>query len=420
MPPRRLLPAGLVHLLIAALSPWPMAAVAGEFPTFEVQGLADFRVLHPSTGKSWLDGGLGKFRYAGGGDSALFRVNEVVLTARARLDWDWSASVTAKYADRQANPVDITEAVLAYRPAETGALRFAVRGGLFFPPVSLENAGTGWSSPYTLNSSAINSWVGEELRVLGSEAQLSYRFESGDRIGLFGAGFAMNDTAGALLAWRGWSLHDYEATLNDRLPIPNLSSIPAAFPLQAARTRPFVEVDGRPGYYLGATLERPGLGKLRVLYYDNRGNPSALHDGQYAWHTRFVSAGLQADLPAEVQLIAQGMTGATQMGDRRGGRFAVDSGFWAWSLLVTRLFGGHRLSVRHDQFGSNDRDYFPADPNGEWGAAWTVNYNYTVAEAHQFNLEFSHIDSRRPARALLSEPALQDENLWLVAYRFFF
>jgi hypothetical protein len=406
------------HLAVAP--PLPAAeADAGEFPEFEVRGLADFRFLHPSAGLSWLDRNLGKFRFLGEGDSNLFRVNEGAITVKSRLNWDWSAAVTAKYAAWQKVAVDITESFLLFRPAES-PLRFGGRLGMFFPPVSMENEGTAWSSPYTLNSSAINTWIGEELRVFGGEAQASYRFDGGDRLGLFAAGYGNNDTAGVLLAWRGFSLHDYEAVLNDRLPLPAGVGIQKIFPLQSPNTEPFVEVDGTPGFYVGATLERPALGKLRAVYYDNRGRTTAIENGQYAWHTRFGSVGLRLELPWDSLLIGQGLVGGTRMGAPTGGVFPVDVDFWACSLLLTKAFDAHRLSVRHDRFGTSDDDLFPEDLNRETGHAWTVNYNYVFERSHQLNLEVSVIDSDRAARALLGEDPRQDQTLWQVAYRFFF
>ena len=50
----------------------------------------------------------------------------------------------------------------------------SVKAGAFFPAISLENDDLGWTSPYTLTPSAINSWIGEELRTIGSEGILRY------------------------------------------------------------------------------------------------------------------------------------------------------------------------------------------------------------------------------------------------------
>ncbi|WP_157199703.1 hypothetical protein [Methylomonas koyamae] len=218
----------------------------GQFPEFTWHGLLDLRYQHSDAAPGELEHGLGKLR--AGGDRDRWRVNEAAATLQVRLDWDWMVNATVKYADRQSAPLDLTEAYLAYRPVGAAGWRLAGRLGMFFPPISLENTGTAWSSPYTLSSSTINAWVGEELRAFGGELRLDYQTEAGDKFGVFGAGLANNDTAGLTLAWRGWSLHDFESTLTGRLRLPNGIAIPALFPKQANASQAFVEVDGRPGF----------------------------------------------------------------------------------------------------------------------------------------------------------------------------
>lgn len=389
-----------------------------NFPELDWHGLLDLRYQHSDAASGQLEQGLGKFR--SGGDTDRLRLNEAAIRVSARLNWDWSAFLTVKYADRQENALDISEGFFAFRPAEIGVWRLSARLGMFFPPIALENNGTAWSSPYTLNSSAINSWVGEELRSFGAEAKLDFRLDSGDQVGLFAAGLAHNDTTGVLLAWRGWSLSDYEATLHDRLRLPEGIGIAQNFPKQASYTRPFVEIDGRPGYYAGFTVEREQRYSMRALYYDNLADPAAIREGQYAWHTRFWSLGLKAELPWQLTLIGQGMQGRTQMGDSIAGLRAVDSEFWAASLLLSKALGPHRFSVRHDRFGSDENDYLPQDDNREHGHAWTANYNLTLAKRHQINVEVSHVISDRPARALLMQSNKQEETVWQIAYRIFF
>jgi hypothetical protein len=412
---RLLINTALLGMLSGAVT---AAENTSEFPNFALHGVLDLRyqVMNAQSGE--LQHGLGKFRSGAEGDR--LRVNESAIVLQMRLGWDWSGTFTLKYADKQYNPLDLTEAFLSYRPVSTSGWRIGGRMGMFFPPISLENTGTAWSSPYTLNSSAINSWVGEELRSFGGEAQLSYQLDSGDRLGLFAAGLANNDATGVLLAWRGWSLQDYESTLRDRLRLPDNIGTRSLFPRQAAFTQPFVEVDGRPGYYVGLNAEQANRYTFRALYYDNSADPSAINNGQYAWHTRFFSLGLKAELPWELTLISQGISGRTSMGDIKDGKRAVDVGFWSASLLFSKSFGNHRLSFRHDRFGTDENDYLPQDRNAETGYAWTANYNLTLAQRHQLNFEVSHINSNRPARASLGRSSDQEETLWQIAYRLFF
>ncbi len=389
-----------------------------SFPELDWHGLLDLRFMSGNAQNGELQNGLGKFRY--GTDSETIRINEAAASLKASLNWDWSGFLTIKYANRQQQALDVSEGFFAYRPVPLGAWNFNARLGMFFPPISLENSGTAWSSPYTLNSSVINAWVGQELRSFGAETRLAYRLANGGHIGLFAAGIANNDTAGLLLAWRGWSLSDYEATLHDRLRLPVGVGITRHFPKQAAYTRPFVEIDGNAGYYAGLTADLHGKFTLRALYYDNLAEPTGLREGQYAWHTRFWSLSVKTELPGQITLISQGLQGSTEMGETRNGFRAVDAGFWAASLLLSKSLGPHRLSLRHEYFGSGQNDFMPQEDNREHGYALTANYNVTLARRHQFNLEFSRIVSNRPSRLNLGQPADQQELLWQFAYRVFF
>lgn len=64
--------------------------------------------------------------------------------------------------------IDIIAGYVFYRPALTTILHLDLRGGVFFPPVSLENPGPAWTTVYTITQSALNSWIGEEVRPTGA------------------------------------------------------------------------------------------------------------------------------------------------------------------------------------------------------------------------------------------------------------
>lgn len=411
-------PSFLSAILFTLCSSLKLSVADSTFPEFTLHGLVDLRYQHTAAQPSWTDNGLGKFR--SGGENNRFLINEGAVTLQTRLGWDWTGTVTAKYSDGQKNPLDLTEAFLQYRPVSTTPWRLGGRLGMFFPPISLENTGTAWSSPYTLTSSVINTWVGEELRTFGGEAHLSYQFDNGDSLGAFAAGLAHNDTTGSLLAWRGWSLHDYEATLNDRLALPENIGIGTHFPQQALMTKPFVEVDGRPGYYAGFNAEHAETIKFRTLFYDNQSNPETIANGQYAWHTQFLSTGLKVELPWQLTLVSQGINGRTRMGEKSAGKRAVDARFWAASLLLSKTIGTHRFSLRHDHFGIDENDFLPQDSNRENGQGWTANYNLTLAQRHQMNFEVTYLDSNRAARTNLNQSSKQEETLWQISYRLFF
>src|SRR6185295_10665879 len=144
--------------------------------------------------------------------------------------------------------VDLVEAYFKYRPVSTTPLRWSFKAGAFFPPISLENDGIGWTTPWTLTPSAINSWVGEELRTIGGETTAEWRGQ-GYEIEATAALFGVNDPAGTLIAEHGWTFGDRPIGLFDRSRLPNATLRPGM--RAPIYTMPMQEIDGRVGWYTG-------------------------------------------------------------------------------------------------------------------------------------------------------------------------
>ena len=108
-----------------------------------------------------------------------------------------------------------------------------------------------WPSP-----SAIGSWIGEEVRSTGVEGTLVLAAGGFNELELQGGVFLCNDSIGALLAWRGFALHDRQGTYRDELPLQAVLSLtdPRFFAEQGRRTQPFHEIDDRPGLAGASTL----------------------------------------------------------------------------------------------------------------------------------------------------------------------
>jgi len=249
----------------------------------------------------------------------------------------------------------------------------------------MENVDPGWSSPYTLSSSAINSWIAEEIKTIGAELSVSRRPQSlGGRHTFVGQAAVLyaNDPAGALLAWKGWSVHDRQTRFGDKLPLPPLPQIQPGrlMERQDPFVAPFREIDGRAGYYLNGEWRIGQRFALRAMHYDNRGDPEAVEGGQYAWRTKFVHVGAQATLPLEIGLIGQWMRGSTVMGSLVDGAYLVDTEFDSLFVLLTRRFDKHRISARYDNFEVTQNDSTPEDNNPENGHTWTLAYRYNATE----------------------------------------
>ena len=362
---------------------------------------------------SWVDGGVGKLRYA---------ANDRPLTAGrwyaeydGRLNHTWSVHATADVVDDASSGFDISETYFEWRPVPHSPNRHHVKIGFFNGPWSLENTGPAWSTPLTLSASAVNTWLGEEVRPVGAEWSLERRVgsRSQQQVSVHAALFVRNDPAGSLLAWKGWSLHDRESRFSDELPLAPLPQLQPGtlFERQSPYVAPWREVDGRTGYYAGAEWRTGRRAKLTLVDYDNRAEPTALKDGQYAWHTRFAQLGTQVALPGGVGLLAQWMRGTTVMGPVLVDARAVDTEFAAAYLLLTRTFRHHRLTLRRDVFDVADRDGVPNDDNTDSGDAWTLAYRFERSARWSLGAEWLRVASWHPAWQYFNLPPQATEKL---------
>ena len=148
-----------------------MAACAGLacLPVYAVDlsGLVDLRAVHASSAASWTREGLGKLRYDQHNDG--LRLGQAMLRVDGELLDTVSAAAIVNAADDRSKMLDITEGWVRWNPLPGSAWKHTVRAGQFFPHLSLENDGLGWTPTRSISTSAINSWVGEELRTRGIE-----------------------------------------------------------------------------------------------------------------------------------------------------------------------------------------------------------------------------------------------------------
>lgn len=412
----------LAFLLIPFLTPC-FAQEDTEFPKFTLGGVFDFRFARTDDTLSWLDRGLGKTRYGAldGRKAELFRLSQVSLSGGVAFSDIFSARLQLNIdADpdraKQRSAVDVIEAFVSYRPVLSPSVRLRLRGGIFFPPVSLENTGPAWTSPYTITTSAINSWIGEEVRPTGGEMSLLLSRNAHEWV-FTGAAFGNNDPTGTLLAWRGWALHDRQTGFRDRLPLPPIPAIGEGglFPRQPDFVHPFTEVDGRLGYYASAGWTNRFF-ELRAMHYDNRGKESVFDGEQYAWNTRFDHAGIHLNLPANFEVIGQWMDGRTRMGTAD----QVDADFYSEFLLVSWSHEASRISVRYDRFRVEDRNFDIESDNNESGHVWTAAHIYKIAEKYRLEFELLRVESVRPARAGMLLPVHATETLLQAGFRVIF
>ena len=372
--------------------------------------------------ESWPSGGLGKLRFDD--SDGLTGSNRIALDYSGRLRPTLWGRVVADYVDDASPGLDITEAYLTWRPVPKRPIHHQLRFGAFYPPLSLENSGPAWSSPYTISFSAINTWLGEEIRPIGLEWTLRRRIggpTSASQFATFASLFYGNDPAATMLFWRGWSLHDRQTRLNDKFDIPPLPSFDQngnVTGLIPQTLEPIVEIDSRPGFYAGAEWTMNQRLKLQIAHYDNRAEPEAFRDGQWGWNTRFSTLGFQASLPAEFGLIIQAMTGKTGWlaGARQDGTIAgpgplvTDHFDSAFVLLTRRLGHQHRLTARWDEFEIT-RPGMNGPLDSDAGTGYTLAYRYDGMERFALSFEWLRIQSERALWSYLyASPYSADEQ----------
>jgi hypothetical protein len=370
----------------------------------------DTRLVASDGQTSFLDGGLGALRY--GADRSGVQLGRARFAVAQSIGSILDLQLDASYwGEHDKNPIDLTEAFFELRPYPHAGFRARVKAGAFYAPISLENTASGWESPYTLSSSAIDSWIAEELRTIGVETRIDWlgsQLGHDLDVGLVGAAFGWNEPAGTELASHGFAIDDQQTTLFGRVDRPG--------PLLGEGLDEFHEFDGRVGSYFG--LEAQYLDRLTVqaLHYDNHANPRAEDEAldEYSWATRFDSAGARARFEGSWTVIFQWLDGKTGVTPEQE---ELEWDFRARFLLVSKRFGKHTLSARYDLFSVEAEPTMPI--GNQNGHAATVAYRYEPNQHWRFTLEGVRVRSAESNRALLlGETPFATESVLQLSIRY--
>ena len=381
---------------------------------FHFDAYADFRLIVPSNQESWQHGLLGKLRYGAEDNKPDLRFTEAVGQAVALITPELMGLAVARIGPEQRTYVDFLEAYLRYRPVSTTAWRWSVKAGAFFPPVSLENTELGWTSPWTLTPSAINTWIGEEIRIIGTEGTLEWRSEA-RTIAFMASIYGWNDPAGILVADRGWALHDRVTGLINRPRLPDAIAYSQHLP-EPLYTYEVLEIDGRPGWYAAGSWDEAGLGKLNLIYYNNEANPKAIQK-QVAWRTDFWNVGASTQI-GNITFLAQAMTGETLIVPSK--KFFSDTRFESAYLLAGwNVSENWRVAARADVFSTHERRPFPTGNLSEHGNALTAAVNYLPYDWLRLTAEAIRVDSTRNQRTAEKLNPHAVENQLQLSARFY-
>jgi hypothetical protein len=361
----------------------------------DVNGYVSLRGIRATGTTSWLEQGWGRL------DAGLDRT-ETIGDINAGLDltpsryFDLHASGNIRH-DPHGDVGGIIEAYADARlPLGLDELR--LRAGQFFLPTSRENKDANWASPYTISFSALNSWIGQEVRPIGADLEYRHITAAGHALTAAATAFQGNDTMGTQLAWRGWSVGDrltaYDEVLP--LPLPRSNGRPHFFPAQRTDgTKPFgTDLDGRTGYAGRLRYSVPERGNMQYTYVDNRGDRE-LYRGEYAWATKFHLIGTEIGDPDKLVLAAEYMRGKTGMGSPLNDGW-VDADFYAAYVLVSGKRGRNRLSARYDSFDTEERDFSRAETNTESGRSWTAAWMYDLRDDLRLAAEVTWFHGDRP------------------------
>lgn len=388
--------ATLIVLSTLAASSAPFAFVRAQ--EFGANTVIDFGTVFPSEQRSVTDGGLGKLEYGYGGQTPL-AIGQALADLRAEPTDSLGAFATVRAAPDQHAPLDVLEAYTRYEPVANASWLWLIKGGAFFPPISLENEGIGWTSPWTITSSAINSWVGDELRTIGGENDVEWR-HSGGALGMTAAVYGDNSPAGALLADRGWVFDSRPIGLFGEPHEPDVLAHELGDPTPLFE-EPFKQIGGNPGWYAGASARQDGIGRLALLYYDNEADPR-LHAGtDFAWRTKFANLGAELDA-GDVVLLSQAMAGQTTIAPSAA--LSARTDFQSAYLLAGYYFGQFRIAGRIDVFATQ-QEYDPGGGvPGEHGYALTLAGTWAPKRWLHLTAELMRVDADRDERALEGLP----------------
>ena len=401
----------LALLLLAA----PAAA-----ETLQLRGFLTGRAGHATGPESWMEGGWGRLDFS-----------ETAATAIAEAGLDWNPSsyfgvhlhgvARAEPESIRGRRAGLIAGFLELRNA-SDENRIQLRAGQFFLPTSRENKGDLWSSPYTVSFSALNTWMGQEVRPVGIDLEWRHTTPAFNGLTIGGTLFQNNDTMGTLLAWRGWSVGNRLPVYDELAPLPPLWSLPIFIPDQNREgTTPFRnDLDGRIGWSARARLTHTDRAVLQVTHVDNRGDYE-LYGDEYSWKTKFTTVGLEIGSTQGTVLAAEWLRGFTGMGpflDFLAGR-PVLVGFETAYLLISHKRGRHRVSGRFDAFWLDDRDN-GAETSAEYGTSWTAAWMYDLTPRIRTAVELTQITGDSTLAAESGFPANTDARSVIAEVRYNF
>lgn len=376
-----------MRFVVAFLLATTAASAFAQSTDFQFHGYVSGRAIRVSSVPSWLQEGVGKFDVGSDArDDAKTRE-----TAEAQLGFDWTPTRwLLLHADGVARHEPSgsfgRSAGLVQGYVDVFNDHWRLRAGSFWLPTSRENIDPLWTSPYSITYSALNTWIGQEVRPVGVDLQWSPNFY----VVAGATAFRGDDTMGTLLAARSWTLGNRLTVYDESLPQPFTDE----------RTKPIEgDLDHRNGYAERLRLQLPERAMIQFTHIDNRAELKPTIYDQTPWLTRFdvVSASAGANTPWTVA--AEYAWGNTTVSFPTTpltiGTFTMD--FATTYVLVSHKFGNERLTARVERFATNGHVFDPADMTRERGHAVTAAWLHDSGPHIRYGIEYVHLTARHPA-----------------------
>jgi hypothetical protein len=366
----------LAAMVVAALA----LPALSQTSSLQVHGYLTGRFIRVDSIPSWTERDYGKFDV--GGDGAGNSANRETANAQLGIDWSpssWLLLHADGVARHEPSGTIGSKAGLLQGYVDLFNQHWRLRAGSFWLPTSRENIDPLWTSRYTITYSALNSWIGQEVRPIGADLQWSPSFyvTAGATV------FRGNDTMGTELAARGWTLGNRLTVYNESIPQPETYET----------TKPIErDLDHRNGYAGRLRVQLPERALIQVAHVENRAELAPDIDGQTPWRTRFDVVSASAGASGPTTIAGEYAWGATTVAFP-GGTFQMN--FATAYLLLSHKEGPDRWSVRVERFSANGAVYNPSDASRERGHAVTVAWLRDSGPHLRYGLEYARVSAHR-------------------------
>lgn len=306
-------------------------AVSASAQSIQFHGFLTAREVRVRAPEAWTNGGFGVFDIGGDHTRSL---------GIAQLGVDWMPTrwllVHADGLARNSVAAGLgRRAGLVQGYVDVFSDRWRLRAGEFWLPTSRENIDPLWNSRYTITYSALNTWIGEEVRPLGADLQFSPNFY----VTVGATAFRGNETMGTLLAARGFALGNRLTVYNEVVP-----AVPDT-------TRPIgPDLKARTGFAERVRVQLPERAMLQATHVDNRAELYPGAPPEVPWRTRYDTLGATIGTDSPTTFAAEWMWGQTTVGFTHG---TFTLGFNTVYALLSHKTGAERFSARVERFSTD-------------------------------------------------------------------